>query len=161
MSILFLEFTTFSCFFSELYSYFINDIKRVIEKPITKLKSYYRNNFLYNYQLDGTIINFKGYNVMTVEHIIILYIYYRWCNIDELTLSLWKGSAVLARSSSTTPRCPPAQANERGVWSLLVVCLFTPAFLDIRNWTVHKWPARHAFIRGVRPPSDSCSWNTK
>lgn len=77
MSILFLEFTAFSCFFSELYSYFINDIKRVIEKPITKLKSYYRNNFLYNYQLDGTIINFKGYNVMTVEHIIILYIYYR------------------------------------------------------------------------------------
>lgn len=33
--------------------------------------------------------------------------------------------------------------------------------LLIRNCTVQRCPALAAFIKGVRPPSDSCSWNTK
>lgn len=33
--------------------------------------------------------------------------------------------------------------------------------LLIRNCTVQRCPALAAFIKGVRPPSDSCSWKTK
>lgn len=44
-----------------------------------------------------------------------------------ITLSLCVGSAPCASSSSTTARCPPAQARDTTVWSLLAVALFTLA----------------------------------
>jgi len=75
----------------------------------------------------------------------------------SFTFSLWKGSADWAKRSSTTAKWPPAHAKESGVWSLFVVCLLTSARFEMRNSTVHSWPARQAFINGVRPPSDSCS----
>ena len=34
---------------------------------------------------------------------------------------------------------------------------YTNLPLLIRNWTVQTWPALAAFIKGVLPPSDSCS----
>jgi hypothetical protein len=33
--------------------------------------------------------------------------------------------------------------------------------LLIKNWTVQTWPALAAFIKGVLPPSDSCSCGKK
>lgn len=44
-----------------------------------------------------------------------------------LTFSLWAGSAPWARRSSTTARCPPAQARDRTVWSFVEVARFTSA----------------------------------
>lgn len=35
--------------------------------------------------------------------------------------------------------------------------LYTHLPLLIKNWTVQTWPALAAFIKGVLPPSDSCS----
>lgn len=88
-------------------------------------------------------------------------VYRKFWNLQLLkvshTFSLWKGSADWANKSSTTAKWPPAHAKESGVWSLLVVCLLTSARFEMRNCTVHRWPARQAFINGVRPPSDSCS----
>ena len=43
------------------------------------------------------------------------------------TLSLWAGSAPWANRSSTTAKCPPAQARDSTVWSLVVVVRFTSA----------------------------------
>ncbi len=82
-------------------------------------------------------------------------------HVVDLTFSLWAGSPPWVRRSSTTARCPPAQARDNTVWSLVEVLRFTSAPLLIRNWTVQKCPARAAFIKGVRPPSDSCSWRKK
>jgi len=41
---------------------------------------------------------------------------------------------------------------------LTVVCRLTSAPLLIRNCTVQRCPALAAFMRGVRPASDSCSY---
>lgn len=50
------------------------------------------------------------------------------CMIHKfLTFSLWAGSAPWARRSSTTARCPPAQARDRTVWSFVEVARFTSA----------------------------------
>lgn len=51
------------------------------------------------------------------------------------TLSLCVGSAPCASSSSTTARCPPAQARDTTVWSLLAVALFTLAPGQEKNTT--------------------------
>lgn len=91
-------------------------------------------------------------------HSIYMYIYLKSSTFKvSLTFNLWKGSADWANRSSTTAKWPKAHAKESGVWSLLVVCLLTSARFEMRNCTVHRWPARQAFINGVRPPSDSCS----
>lgn len=45
---------------------------------------------------------------------------------------MWIGSAPWANNNSTTAKCPPAQANDRTVWSLVDVALFTSAPVKLK-----------------------------